>query len=161
MIRELRGRHRLMITLLAVVTPVLFVAALAGRTPMPTGGLPSALAASTLANLVPIGAEWTLLMNPPIRGRYLALPGDSIPTAIRLTPDGPGGEPDLLLYWAETVGDSVALPPEARLLGPLDARQPVSLPRPEGYLILYSLAHRERLAVARLPAVEGGAPTAP
>ena len=40
MIRELRRRHRLVVTLLAVVTPAIFLAAITGRTAMPAPGLP-------------------------------------------------------------------------------------------------------------------------
>jgi Predicted membrane protein len=59
--------------------------------------------------------------------------------------------PDLLLYWAETAGDSTTLPADALLLGPLEAGKQLKLPAANrGYLILYSLAHRERVGFAEL-----------
>ena len=93
-------------------------------------------------------------MKPPIRGRYLAAPGDSTPSAMQLSLDGPATEPDLLVYWSETRGDSTALPPQAVLLGALNSGGVMLLPAgAPGYLIFYSLAHQTRVATAMLPPV--------
>ena len=165
MIRELRSRHRLMIALLAVVAPGILVLALSGRGSMPITRLPTEFTPGRNSDLLPIGAEWTLLMNPPIRARYLAAPGDSVPAAVLLIPDGPATQPDLLLYWAATAGDSTQLPPQAILLGSLQAEEPLRLPPRDsnrgGYLILYSLAHDERVGTAKLPPVLVGASSGP
>jgi hypothetical protein len=58
--------------------------------------------------------------------------------------------PDPLVYWSKTFAASVA---EARLVGSLThgRRAVLSVPAAGGYLILYSLAHREVLARAPAP----------
>jgi hypothetical protein len=58
--------------------------------------------------------------------------------------------PDPLVYWSATANAS---PETARLLAPLGrARRAVlDLPGADGYLILYSLAHREVIASAPAP----------
>jgi hypothetical protein len=140
-----------MIALLAPLLPAVLLIALLGRTPVPASGLPPELRDSPDPALVPIGAQWLLFEAPGIRARYLAQREDSTPTAIVLTPEAPVTQPDLLLYWVETPGDSTALPADAVLLGPLKANDALKLPASNrGYLILYSLAHRERIAVAQL-----------
>ena len=153
MIRRLRARHRAMV-LLTPILPVILLIALVGRSRVPPTGLPRELADPQDTSLVPVGAEWTLLEAPGVRAHYLAQRGDSTPAAIALTPDSPVMQPDLLVYWVETAGDSTKLPADAVLLGPLQADEELRLPASDrGYLILYSLAHRERIGVAQLPPI--------
>jgi hypothetical protein len=157
MIRRLRARHRVMIVLLTPILPVILLVALVGRSPVPQSGFPRELMNQVDPSLVPVGAEWTLLESPRIQARFLARQGDSTPSAIALDPVQQLTPPDLLLYWAESAGDSTRLPANALLLGPLEARRPLKLPASNrGYLILYSLAHRERVGFAELPLVRGG-----
>ena len=157
MIRRLRARHRVMIVLLTPLLPVILLVALAGRSPVPQTGFPRELMNQVDPSLVPVGAEWTLLESPRIQARFLARQGDSTPSAIALDPVQQPTLPDLLLYWAESAGDSTTLPADALLLGPLEARRPLKLPASNrGYLILYSLAHRERVGFAELPLIRGG-----
>jgi hypothetical protein len=58
--------------------------------------------------------------------------------------------PDPLIYWAETGTQSIA---EAQLAGGLQQGRRAAIPVPSsgGYLLLYSLAHREVLASAPTP----------
>ena len=58
--------------------------------------------------------------------------------------------PDPLVYWSKTAAKSLA---EARLVGSLQQGRRAALPLPvsSGYLLLYSLAHREVLASAPTP----------
>lgn len=58
--------------------------------------------------------------------------------------------PDPLIYWAETGTQSNA---EAQLAGSLQQgrRSAIPVPSSGGYLLLYSLAHREALASAPTP----------
>jgi hypothetical protein len=143
-----------MIVLLTPILPVILLVALVGRSPVPPTGLPRELADPRDTTLVSVGAAWTLLESPRIQARFLAQRGDSTPSAIALDPVGQPTPPDLLLYWAETAGDSTTLPGEAVLLGPLEAGKQLKLPAANrGYLILYSLAHRERVGFAELSAV--------
>jgi len=157
MIRRLRTRHRAMIVLLTPILPIILLVALVGRSPVPPTGLPRELADPRDPTLVPVGSEWTLLDSPRIQARFLARPGDSTPSAITLDQVQRPTPPDLLLYWAETAGDSTTLPADALLLGPLEAGKQLKLPAANrGYLILYSLAHRERVGFAELSLVRSG-----
>jgi hypothetical protein len=165
MILPLRARHRAMITTLAVVAPAVFALALGKRSSVRPSPAPD-LSTWNEPTLIPVGADWTVLLNPLVQARYLAVDTNSAPLAVALKTAAPVEAPDVLIYWAPSVGDSAALPPGATLLGPLPNpgveryRLPFSGP-PEGYLLLYSLAHRERLAIARLPAVPSRAPASP
>jgi hypothetical protein len=157
MIRRLRARHRVMIVLLTPILPVILLIALVGRSPVPPTGLPRELMDQGDPSLVPVGSEWTLLQSPKIRARFLAQQGDSTPSAVLLNQIQQPTPPDLLLYWAETAGDSTTLPADALLLGPLEAGKQLKLPAANrGYLILYSLAHRERVGFAKLPLIRTG-----
>ena len=157
MIRKLRARHRAMIVLLTPLLPVILLVALVGRSRVPPTGLPRELMGQADPSLVPVGSEWTLLQSPKIRARFLAQQGDSTPSAVLLNQIQQPTPPDLLLYWAETAGDSTTLPADALLLGPLEAGKQLKLPASNrGYLILYSLAHRERIGFAELSSVRSG-----
>jgi len=157
MIRRLRTRHRAMIVLLTPILPIILLVALVGRSPVPPTGLPRELADPRDPTLVPVGSELTLLQSPRIQARFLAQKGDSTPSAIALDQVQQPTPPDLLLYWAETAGDSTTLPADALLLGPLEAGKQLRLPASNrGYLILYSLAHRERVGFAELSPVRSG-----
>jgi len=146
-----------MILLLTPILPVVLLVALVGRSPVPPTSIPRELMDQGDPSLVPIGFEWTLLQSPGIQARFLARQGDSTPAAIVLDQIQEPTPPDLLLYWAETAGDSTTLPADARLLGPLEAGKQLKLPASKrGYLILYSLAHRERVGFAELSLVRSG-----
>ena len=157
MIRKLRARHRAMIVLLTPLLPVILLVALVGRSRVPPTGLPRELMGQADPSLVPVGAEWTLLQSPRIQVRFLAQQGDSTPSAVVLDSVQQPAPPDLLLYWAESAGDSTTLPADALLLGPLEAGKQLTLPAANrGFLILYSLAHRERVGFAELSLVRSG-----
>ena len=142
---------------LLLLLPVILLVALVGRSRVPPTGLPRELMGQADPSLVPVGSEWTLLQAPKIRARFLAQQGDSTPSAVVLDQIQQPTPPDLLLYWAETAGDSTTLPADALLLGPLEAGKQLKLPAANrGYLILYSLAHRERVGFAKLPLIRTG-----
>lgn len=154
MIRKLRARHRAVILLLAPILPAILLVALLGRSRIPPTGLPRELAERRDSRLVPVGSDWTLLESPKIRARFLAQQGDSIPSAIVLDPIEQPMPPDLLVYWVEAAGGSTALPADAVLLGSLKADEELRLPASNrGYLIVYSLAHRQRIGLAQLPRI--------
>ena len=157
MIRPLRQRHRLMISLLGVTLPVAFAAGLAARRPVPVAmSVPPELAvkASNFGNVV-----WT---------KADVWPDQRIITSLRRDVTGSVAvefmfhelvKPDVLVYWAqgkETAGEG--LPDNARLLGALANRTPLPIPadvRGEtGRFVLYSLAEHEVVATSKPFAIQ-------
>lgn len=155
MIRPLRRRHLRLIAALALVGPVVFIVGLRSRMPVPVmETLPFGMAEPAVTgrvDTVRIGESWFALTI----GRR---PGTG-EAALRLVPvrdslseraDAAVAAPDVLVYWSEQPVDE-ALPEGAWLLGPLRGerpaafRVPVSLEGADGFLVLYSLAHRQLL----------------
>ena len=63
MILPLRARHRAMITTLAVVAPAVFALALGKRSSVRPSPAPD-LSTWNEPTLIPVGADWTVLLNP-------------------------------------------------------------------------------------------------
>jgi hypothetical protein len=156
MIRPLRVRHRRIIAVLAVVTPLLFVAGLLARRPIPAT---IDLAIGTTVEDHPghevLSRDDDAWGGLPILTEWLRAPGDPAgDPAVSLELTGPLKQPDLLLYWDASPREG-GLSDEARLLGPVGGRRrdawdvPAS-DRP-GRLVLYSLAHGEVVATAAPP----------
>ncbi|MEM1096610.1 MAG: hypothetical protein AAGJ10_18570 [Bacteroidota bacterium] len=155
MIRPLRTRHRVMVSTLAVVLPVLFVASLLVRQhPAVMDTLP-----------VPVSAEAPSLLRSETTATFGALSvslrvyEDARPAtrlAVALRPDASPSAPDVLAYWSETPPSAATLPDAAILLGTLAGPQsrtfmlPEAALRTEGYLILYSLGHQALLGSSPL-----------
>jgi len=152
MIRPLRQRHRVMVCTLGVLLPVAFTAGLAARKAVPVAAtVPPELAgqASTFGDVV-----WT---------KADLWPDQRIITSLRRDAAGSVAvelifrdlvRPDVLVYWAAGKGTAVeGLPENARLLGALSNRAPLSMPaavRGEtGRLVLYSLADHEVVAASK------------
>jgi hypothetical protein len=152
MIRPLRQRHLVMMTLLAILVPLVLVAALTARSAVP------------LAEAIP----GSLVSVPPERsdGWYELAP--DIPARVRIRqekdgwkldylPVGDPEKPDLLLYWSASPADgSGKLAADAILLGSLAGAQARTFPVEEeidraGYFIVYSLAHAEVVGSAAVP----------
>jgi hypothetical protein len=155
MIRSLRRRHRLLITLLAVVVPAVFVLALAARPTMPrVAELPGAV--PPFPSPAPVAGQWDGLFEPlPVTLRLLE---GTAGRWVELVARRPLAEPDPLLYWSS--GGAVvgaALPGDAVLLGRL-GDGPLALPAEAevGEMVIYSLAHYEVAAAAPLPPVASG-----
>ena len=151
MIRELRRRHHRIWLALAVVLPLGYAAALAGRVPVPLDPAealgPPDLPGSAVLEL---SGGWEGL---PVRGRVFARP-DAGPW-LELQPLEDLRQPDLLVYWSALPGGD-GLPEGAYLLGALAGTQRRRFALPEaaaggGHLLLYSLGHQRRVASAPLP----------
>ena len=136
-IRRLRVAHRFVFVLLALALTALLIAGLRARRTQPP-------ISSGAANA------------PETSGfRLLEKTGLSVRTSggsIELIPARLTSAPDPLLYWNRT--DSMS--EGAMLLGPLDGMSLRRFSIPEsGYLIIYSLAHREVVASDRIELSEG------
>lgn len=143
MIAPLRRRHRWMITVLSLVVPLLFFAALSQR---PQHDLNRTDVdrrdTSQTERLTPF------FDNSTIEGRLLH---EGASTKLQVTTLAAPRQPDLLLYWSPGPASadlpSAGLPSDAVLLGPLPARAHRSYHLPpaitDEHLLLYSLAHQE------------------
>ena len=158
MIRTLRRRHRRMIWTLAIIVPVLFVAALLAR---PTPPIADGLALeATPAYPTEVNAWDDLWPSVPITTRLLAdrMPAEQL--AVELTPTEALLRPDVLVYWVPGEVQEAALPETSYLLGALQGTEPQVWPLPEearyvsGTLLLYSLPHDEVIAHTSLPSSE-------
>lgn len=152
MIRPLRQRHRLMVCTLGVLLPIGFAAGIAARKPVPV----AATVAPELTGKAtdPAKVAWT---------KADLWPGQRIITSLRREAAGSVAveftfrdlvKPDVLVYWAAgKEADGEGLPDNARLLGALASRTPLSLPtdvRGEaGQFVLYSLADHEVVAASK------------
>ncbi len=158
MIRPLRTRHRVMVTVLAVTLPVLFVAGLLARKPpVEMEALPEAL--QPFSETYP-----TLLAETPDLWGELAiitrLHANGAPAsrlAVELHPEADLKTPDVLVYWhTDTPPAEGVVPDGAYLLGTLAGTRTrrFSLPdtalHTDGHLILYSLAHQQTIATVML-----------
>ena len=150
MIRPLRQRHRVMISVLGILLPVALAVGIADRRSVPVASVPPELEGKVkeFAQVI-----WT-------KGDLW--PGQRIITTLRCdNTDSVGAElafgdlakPDVLVYWAAGKESArKSLPDNARLLGALVAHVPLLLPaevREEpGCLVLYSLADHEIVATS-------------
>jgi len=125
-IARLRARHRATFVLLALVLPPFAWEALALRP----------------ETALEVRAS---LPGPELEIEFTSSSAESGPRArISLGPDW--NEPDVQLYWSESVSLGAPLPPEGSLwLGSLGASREASfaLPRRSGSIVFYSLSRRE------------------
>jgi len=126
MTRPLRRAHRFVWMALGGTLPLLIVAGLALRPPQ----APEERVVDRITLRLPDGTEMV--------AESRELWGAAVDA------------PDPLVYWSERPGQTVS---EARFVGslPLGRRVGLTLPASGGYLLLYSLAHREVLARAPAP----------
>ncbi len=159
MIRPLRRRHRRILTALAIVLPLAFVAGIASRKSIPAmAEIPPAIQTAAPEFTHRIFEQNDLWGQLNIITRVYA---DSLPPsrlAVELHPQRYLEYPDLLVYWSAGAGSDAKIPPqEAFLIGVLSGREKgrFLLPAPaletDGLLILYSLAQQQRIAAAALP----------
>lgn len=157
MIRPLRRRHRVTVSVLAVVLPVLFVAGLLTRRPpavMET--LPGALRPDSGTSSILLAEEPGLWGDAAITTRLYADGTPAARLAVALRPDAYLKAPDILVYWHPTRPTDDAVPDGAYLLGTLAGTHaqrfilPDTALRADGHLMLYSLGHRQVIATAGL-----------
>ena len=148
MIAPLRRRHRLMVLALTAVLPPLIALALIARPEVPAPGPPEALDTAGRGQAIIEGAAGFTVLRAHLR---------RLPSALEMRLETPLRAPDVLAYFvpgeAAEAGD--ALPPGARLLGPVSHGRTNVYPLDadaDGRLLLYSLGHQTRVDEARLPA---------
>lgn len=160
MIQPLRRRHCWMMAAITIVLPIVFVAGLAVRKPIPaTENVPAALmtpAAISFSHLLFERSDlWTDLK---ITTRVYADQQPAEHLAVELHPQDYLKIPDMLAYWRPQPSiQTDQLPDNVYLLGALAGAQKLRfiLPEPamtqDGSLILYSLAHQKIIAATMLP----------
>jgi hypothetical protein len=160
-IAPLRRRHRLLITLAAIASPLILYVALSGRSPVITDATPLVTRNIPPAGTVLVG-EHSLQLPQSERGAsiqaVLFRESDAdAPWTLALADAGtksPG--PDVLVYWQQD--DSLSqLTADAVLLGPYlsrrDNRYRMPVSRASGGVVLYSLAHNKVLGTLALKAM--------
>ena len=156
MTRNLRRAHLGVQIVLAVLVPLLFLAALFARRPtLEPVATPAELPGGEV--IVHAGDLWR--GGPVLDTRLYRLPTGRF--VLLLDPAAELAVPDPLVYWkaGPALEDTDALPGDAFFVGVIAGAdlQRFELPgyTPAGTLFLYSLAHRRMVAVARL---EGAGP---
>jgi hypothetical protein len=145
MILPLRRRHRRMFAVLGVLLPLVFIAGVAARKPVPTSVLLSEAPVERQSFSV-LEDHSDLFPNTGIRVQILR--GEANGVALQLSAPKDFVKADPLVYWlpAETALKGT-IPDEAILLGALKVGTPTVVPpateRQPGTLLLYSLANHE------------------
>lgn len=146
-----------MITVLAVLVPLLFIGALLVRPDVPVmDTLPELHAADTLVFdhvLAETDDLWAEIgMTTRLKGDQATAPNH---LAVELEPHQPLNLADPLVYWdLSSTGSTQQLPASAYLLGPLPGSGSRQFTLPDtarfvnGRLLIYSVAHQELLASA-------------
>lgn len=160
MIRPLRKRHRTMVTVLAVILPVVAVVGVILRKPpivTDNTQLPRVIEAEAFPHQVwaknGFGDDF-----PDIRIRLLSDDVQATQFAVELSIPKQVTRPDVLVYWSEhsTVDDE-----SSTLLGAFRSSAATIYPLPtsaeaeNGVLMLYSLAHQQIVAAIPFPKVRG------
>jgi len=162
-IRPHRRRHFWIFTILAVILPLVLVAAIGVRGQAPIANrVPQVLDEPSLRRWTTVsGAE--AQVNPRIHLRLLASDPVRSRLGIELTLTQALREPDVAVYWTASTGAAPdQLPRDAVLLGTIGKTGPRRLPLPPrateilGSLILYSVAHRAVLDVMTIPGPRPG-----
>ncbi len=165
MIRSLRNRHRRFFIFLAVVLPLLFLAALLSRKDPPRmSDLHSLFPSNNLETGPLLMENETLLEDMGIRFQLFEARDDHPRRILKIHMDRSLSIPDPLLYWYAGNGDGGDQPPDtAFFLGVLDNRKtqaflaPERSPSLDDWVMLYSLGHQKKIAAVRLDG-EGGSP---
>lgn len=158
MIRPLRNRHRRMMTLLAIVTPLIFALGILARKPLAVTGQAAVIeSGKSLPNMIINTSDlW------PGTDIHTRIYGDNHPPSrfmLALHPQTYLQHPDILVYWHNRPpANTDALPEGAYLLGTLSGTHEqtynfsADIVSPNaGSVILYSLAHQSIVAVAEIP----------
>ncbi|HKX30284.1 MAG TPA: hypothetical protein VJ302_21520 [Blastocatellia bacterium] len=157
MITSLRSRHRIIVTSLALLVPVMFVSGLIARRPFPVSSrLPAIQSDPASEEVSVIYEDRDLWKGLAVTARIMTANGNSPTMLLELQATHDLAEPDLLVYWGESrpspdrpAGSAVLL---GRLSGTRIERLPLSARALSGtgYLTLYSLAHAKTIATSEL-----------
>ena len=144
MIRALRTQHRVTITALALILPVLFIAGLRARRPMPpVPSLPESESGFDRRS------GFTLWDGIGLKVRFEVSTIGRAKTFLDVIPVRGFDEPDLLLYWDDRKPETGKLSEKAVLLGSLKGARPSrlvvpqSVPASMGYVVLFSLVNQK------------------
>ncbi len=144
--QNLRTRHRSLITLVAVITPIVFAAALVTRPQAVTMENLPAQANDSVANMTQLMSRTINLDGSTVSARILQNSQGELTVQFIPAPGEAVGGADVLVYWQSNNTDSDGVPPEANLLGTLAGTQTrvFTLPgnKASGQLMFYSLAHK-------------------
>jgi len=155
MIRPLRGLHRSVITVLAVLTPLVFVLGLLARQSIPHVEVPPTSAPGIDLRGLELIREDAAPDDLPIRVRWLGSADAAGTRAVQLELTGAVKLPDLLVYWEYAPGADGTLSDRARLLGRVGGRRQVTWAVPEpagsGWLVFYSGAWKVVAGTATPP----------
>ncbi len=141
MIQPLRTAHRRVFIVLAVLLPAIIAGGLTARHRNATSASTSLGVLQDVAGIDSASANWE--KNSCVTKFYWDA-AHEIKVRIFLNPARELHDPDLLLYWAANAGAAPDDLSNAALLGPFHAGEAYSIPPKQvaGYLILYSLPHR-------------------
>jgi hypothetical protein len=160
MIHPLRRRHRWMMTAITIILPIIFIAGLTVRKPIPaTENLPTvSMTPSAISFSQLLFEKNDLWPGLKITTRVYADQQPVERLAAELHPQDYLKIPDMLVYWhAHLSMQTDKLPDDVYLLGALAGTQKLRfiLPEPattqDGSLVLYSLARQKIIAAAMLP----------
>ena len=154
MILPLRRRHRRMFAVIGVLLPVVLVAGVAARKPIPATPLAgSPFGQETFS--VKQGERLGLFTNTTVRVQFLWEASNTNRAAIQMSAPKNFVKADLLVYWlpAESTLNGT-VPDDAVLLGVFISGQPLPVPLPltkkPGSLLLYSLADHEIVQASKI-----------
>jgi hypothetical protein len=157
MTRSLRNRHRIVITALAFLVPIVFVSGLAIRKPITyPNRLPITNAYLAPGQASVLYEDENLWKGLAITTRVVAIDRNRSIWFLELQGPLNLAEPDELVYWSESQPLPDRLQGNAIFLGKLNGMQVERLALPErasaarGYLTIYSLAHMKIIATAEL-----------
>ena len=158
MIAAFRNRHRIIITALALLVPIVFISGLAIRKSVSLSGrLPEIHADLASGQESILCEDKNLWKGLAIITRVVAIDRNRSNLFLELQGTHNLTEPDVLVYWSESQPLQEHPAENAILLGKLSGMQVERLPLPErasairGYLTIYSLAHRKLVATTELP----------
>jgi hypothetical protein len=148
LIRALRQRHQRIFLGLAVALPLLFIAALAVRPSWPTQPSPGP---------APSTEDWTAIGG--LEGGRALIEQQGTQEWLHLVRTDALVAPDVLVYWTDEAPDlDSPLPDDAVLLGALGDVGSSTFDLParsvSGALVLYSLGHRNLVAVQPMSAIK-------
>src|SRR5215831_15493355 len=157
MITSLRNRHRIIITSLAFLVPIMFVSGLTIRRPIiPSYRLPVIHTDFVTEKGSILYEDKNLWNGLAIITRVVSIDRDRSSLFLELQGTHNMAEPDELVYWSGSQTLPDRLPENAIFLGKLSGKQVERLALPErasairGYLTIYSLAHMKIVATAEL-----------
>jgi hypothetical protein len=154
MILTLRQRHRRIAISLGVMLPIVFIAGIAARKPVPSVvSLPSATGALALGPTATVWARSDLFAKTDVQVQLLR---ENVPNGravLEFSATRDLVKPDLIVYWIAGNPKVIeTLPDNALLLGAFSSPSlllPPNVPTESGVLLLYSLANNEIVDVSK------------